>query len=84
MNQLTEALNIVTTEHRHEFLCSITAQFVTSLEHQGFTFEELLDGLANYAYFNAYPVDTVFGLVKATLAATKAKKLLEVRDDVTP
>jgi hypothetical protein len=71
MNDLAVTLNIAIAEHRHEFLCSISADFVTSLESQGFTFEELLDGLANYAYMNDKGTDAVCYLVQASLSVRK-------------
>ncbi len=77
MNDLAavaETLDIAASEYRHDFLCSITAKVVTSLENQGFTFEELLDGLANYAYMNAKGTDAVCYLVQASLAAREARK----------
>ncbi|MDZ8138227.1 MAG: hypothetical protein RM049_23455 [Nostoc sp. DedQUE04] len=73
MNQLTEALNIATTEHRHDFVCSITVEIVTSLEKQGFSFDELLDGLANYAFVNNKSTDAACFLVQACLSARKAQ-----------
>ncbi|MEH1828280.1 MAG: hypothetical protein V7L22_23585 [Nostoc sp.] len=71
MNRLSETLNIAATEYRRDFVCDLTAQFVDSLENQGFTFDEVLDGLVNYAWVNSYSVDTVCDLVKATLSARK-------------
>ncbi|MHC5719538.1 MAG: hypothetical protein ACYTX0_47710, partial [Nostoc sp.] len=68
MNQLTETLNIAATEHRRDFVCNITAQFVDSLEKQGFTFEEVLDGLMNYAWVNTNSIDTVYFLMQASLS----------------
>ncbi len=71
MNQLTETLQIALKEQRHDFVCSSLAQVMTFLEGQGFTFDEVLDGLVNYAWVNAYSVDTVCDLVNATLSARK-------------
>ncbi|MBW4675944.1 MAG: hypothetical protein KME52_18555 [Desmonostoc geniculatum HA4340-LM1] len=69
MNQLTEALDIAATEHRHDFVCEISAQFVSSLERQGFSFFEVLDGLTNYAFLHSKGIDTVCYLTQASLAA---------------
>ncbi|MBN3951951.1 MAG: hypothetical protein HWQ38_37995 [Nostoc sp. NMS7] len=71
MNKLVISLDIALKEQRHDFVCSTTAQVMTFLENQGFTFDEVLDGLVNYAWVNAYSVDTVFGLAKASLSARK-------------
>jgi hypothetical protein len=68
MNKQTETLNIALEEHRHDFVCSSLLQVMIFLENQGFTFEEVLDGLANYAYINAKRGDTVCFLVKASLS----------------
>ncbi|MEH1780395.1 MAG: hypothetical protein V7L26_15010 [Nostoc sp.] len=73
MNKQTENLNIALEEHRHDFVCSSLLQVMTFLEDQGFTFEEVLDGLANYAYINAKGGDTVCFLMKASLSLACAK-----------
>lgn len=84
MNQLTEALGIAATEHRYDFVCSIAAEIVTSLENQGFDFDELLDGLANYAFVNNRNVETACNLQQACLSARKVKKPLETTDAEAP
>jgi hypothetical protein len=71
MNQQTVSLDVAIAEHRHDFVCNTTAQVVTSLEDQGFTFEELLDGLANYAWMNGKGTDAVCYLVQASLLVGK-------------
>ncbi|WP_375495382.1 hypothetical protein [uncultured Nostoc sp.] len=71
MNKLSENLEIALKEQRHDFVCSSLAQVMTFLENQGFTFDEVLDGLVNYALVNAYSADTVCDLVNATLSARK-------------
>jgi hypothetical protein len=58
MKELTE-LNIALTEARQDVLYNFLAQMTTSLERQGFTFFDVLDGLTNYAYINNKGVDTV-------------------------
>ena len=75
MNQLTETLNIAATEYRRDFLCNITAQFVDSLENQGFTFEEVLDGLANYAWMKRTDsINAYCFLVQASLSLSKTEE----------
>jgi len=71
MNQDSVSIEIVLKEQRHDFVCNSLAQVMTFLEGQGFTFDEVLDGLVNYAWVNSYPVDTVCDLVNATLSARK-------------
>ncbi|WP_375491127.1 hypothetical protein [uncultured Nostoc sp.] len=71
MNKDLVSIEIALKEQRHDFVCSSLAQVMTFLENQGFTFDEVLDGLVNYAWVNSYSVDTVCDLVKATLSARK-------------
>ncbi|HYX15685.1 MAG TPA: hypothetical protein VE944_24630 [Nostoc sp.] len=73
MNQLTDALSIAVTEHRYDFVCNITAEIVATLEKQGLTFDELLDGLANYAFLHSKSTDAACFLVRACLSARKAQ-----------
>ncbi|WP_445634586.1 hypothetical protein NSTC745_06406 [Nostoc sp. DSM 114161] len=68
MSHLTEALEIALLEQRHDCVCSITAQFVESFKHQGFGFDELVDGLMNYAWANTDSADAVYFLCQAALA----------------
>ncbi|MHC5779720.1 hypothetical protein [Nostoc sp.] len=77
MNHLVISLDIALKEQRHDFVCNSLAQVMNYLENQGFTFDEVLDGLANYAWMNAYSVDTVCNLAKSSLSARK-KLLTEV------
>ncbi|MEH2148601.1 hypothetical protein [Nostoc sp.] len=71
MNKHSETLEIALIEQRHDFVCNSLAQVMTFLAGLGFTFDEVLDGLVNYAWVNAYSADTVCDLVKATLSAQK-------------
>jgi hypothetical protein len=71
MSKDSASLEIVLKEQRHDFVCNSLAQIMAFLEGQGFTFDEVLDGLVNYAWVNSYSADTVCDLVKATLSARK-------------
>ncbi len=73
LTAVDEALNIAVKEHKYDFMCNIAAEIVTSLENQGFTFEELLDGLANYAYMTNKGADATCYIVQASLSARKMK-----------
>jgi hypothetical protein len=71
MNKDSVPIEIVLKEQRHDFVCNSLAQVMSFLTNQGFTFDEVLDGLVNYAFVNAYSADTVCDLVNATLSAKK-------------
>jgi hypothetical protein len=71
MSKDSASIEIALKEQRHDFVCNSLAQVMTFLEKQGFTFDEVLDGLVNYDWVNSYSVDTVCDLVDATLSAKK-------------
>ncbi|MHC5819379.1 MAG: hypothetical protein ACYT04_26745 [Nostoc sp.] len=73
MNQETVSLEIVLKEQRYDFVCSSLAQVMTFLERQGFTFDEVLDGLANYAWMKTDSIDAYCFLVQASLSLSKTE-----------
>lgn len=74
MSQETVSLEIVLKEQRYDFVCNSLAQVMTFLEKQGFTFEEVLDGLMNYAWVNTNSIDTACFLMQASLSLRKTNE----------
>jgi hypothetical protein len=68
MSQSTELLKISLKECRQDWLHNFLNETFISLESQGFTFEEILDGLMSHAYMTQQSADTVFFLAKASLS----------------
>ncbi|MEH1808491.1 hypothetical protein [Nostoc sp.] len=73
MNKGSVSIEIALIEQRHDFVCNTTAQVMNFLEKQGFTFEEVLDGLMNYAWVNTNSIDTVCFLMQASLSLKKVE-----------
>jgi len=68
MSQSTELLEISLKECRQDWLHNFLSETLASLESQGFTFEEILDGLMSHAYMTHKSAGTVFFLAKASLS----------------
>ncbi|MEH1822107.1 MAG: hypothetical protein V7L31_24035 [Nostoc sp.] len=81
MSKDSVSIEIALKEQRHDFVCNSLAQVMTFLEGQGFTFDEVLDGLVNYAWMKTDSIDAVCFLMQASLSVAKAHKLEE--KDVT-
>ncbi|MHC5829225.1 MAG: hypothetical protein ACYT04_78265, partial [Nostoc sp.] len=74
MNQLTENLEITLKECRYDNASNTTAQIMNFLEKQGFTFDEIVDGLVNYAWINTNSIDAVCFLAQASLSLRKVEE----------
>jgi hypothetical protein len=64
---MTQPLEISLQECRENWLREFLSETFASLEAQGFTLEEILDCMSNYAYFNTNSIDVVFLIAKASL-----------------
>ncbi len=70
-----ENLNIVLKEARLNFLERFITETASSLESQGFTFTEILDAIANYAYINGHSIDTVLNLSLASRSSIQGESV---------
>ncbi|MCC5644734.1 hypothetical protein LC607_17675 [Nostoc sp. CHAB 5824] len=74
MKESLKAFDLLLGEYRLNFLTDLISQVMPIFEKQGFTLEELLDGLANYVETQTEWQQAVHHIEEAATAIRKAKK----------
>ncbi|MCC5644751.1 hypothetical protein LC607_17760 [Nostoc sp. CHAB 5824] len=74
MKELAQAFDSLVEKYRLNFITDLIAQAMPIIENQGFTLEELLDGLANYIETETEWQQAVHHLEEAATAIRKARK----------